>query len=281
MTEQKTRPSLIDIGLNLTHDSFDHDRKDVLQRALDLGVHRMILTGATEEGSLKGLELAKSYPGTFYTTAGIHPHHAKEVNGDTFTVLQELYTLPEVVAVGECGLDYFRDISPRSTQEKVFIAHLEMATGNQLPMFLHQRDAGDSFFSILKEFREKLSDVVVHCFTDDKKILFGLLDLECHIGITGWICDERRGKHLKELVPSIPTDRLMIETDAPYLMPRDLDPKPKTQRNEPMHLPHIALEIAKCTGKPFEQLAQETTVNANSFFRLAPLDEIHSEEDRT
>ena len=281
MTEQKTRPSLIDIGLNLTHDSFDHDRKDVLQRALDLGVHRMILTGATEEGSLKGLELAKSYPGTFYTTAGIHPHHAKEVNGDTFTVLQELYTLPEVVAVGECGLDYFRDISPRSTQEKVFIAHLEMATGNQLPMFLHQRDAGDSFISILKEFREKLSDVVVHCFTDNKKIMFGLLDLECHIGITGWICDERRGKHLKELVPSIPTNRLMIETDAPYLMPRDLDPKPKTQRNEPMHLPHIAHEIAKCTGKPFEQLAQETTVNANSFFRLAPLDEIHSEEDRT
>jgi len=280
MTEQKTRPSLIDIGLNLTHDSFDHDRKDVLQRALDLGVHRMILTGATEEGSLKALEMAKSYPGTFYATAGMHPHHAKEVNGDTFTVLQELYTLPEVVAVGECGLDYFRDISPRSTQEKVFIAHLEMATGNQLPMFLHQRDSGDTFISILKEFREKLSDVVVHCFTDDKKVLFDLLDLECHIGITGWICDERRGKHLKELVPSIPTNRLMIETDAPYLMPRDLDPKPKTQRNEPMHLPHIAREIAKCTGKPFEQLAQETTANANSFFRLPPLDGIHSEEEQ-
>ena len=187
MTEQKTRPSLIDIGLNLTHDSFDHDRKDVLQRALDLGVHRMILTGATEEGSLKALELAKSYPGTFYATAGIHPHHAKEVNGDTFTVLQELYTMPEVVAVGECGLDYFRDISPRSTQEKVFIAHLEMATGNQLPMFLHQRDAGDTFISILKEFREKISDVVVHCFTDDKKILFGLLDLD-RVNRTGFFC---------------------------------------------------------------------------------------------
>ena len=163
MTEQKTRPSLIDIGLNLTHDSFDHDRKDVLQRALDLGVHRMILTGATEEGSLKGLELAKSYPGTFYTTAGIHPHHAKEVNGDTFTVLQELYTLPEVVAVGECGLDYFRDISPRSTQEKVFIAHLEMAKGNQLPMFLHQRDAGDTFISILMRMEIKVSPASRWC----------------------------------------------------------------------------------------------------------------------
>jgi TatD DNase family protein len=226
------------------------------------------------------LELAKSYPGTFYATAGIHPHHAKEVNGDTFTVLKELHAMPEIVAVGECGLDYFRDISPRYVQEKVFITHLEMAVSNQLPMFLHQRDSGDAFISILKEFREKLSDVVVHCFTDDKKVLFGLLDLECHIGITGWICDERRGKHLKELVSSIPANRLMIETDAPYLMPRDLDPKPKTQRNEPMHLPHIAREIAKCTGKSFEQLAQETTANATSFFRLPPLDENHSEEDQ-
>lgn len=281
MTESQNIPSLIDIGLNLTHDSFDHDRKEVLQRALDLGVHRMILTGASEEGSLKALDLAKSYPGTFFSTAGIHPHHAKEVNGDTFTVLKELHDMPEVVAVGECGLDYFRDISPRPTQEKVFVTHLEMAVSNQLPMFLHQRDSGDAFISILKEFREKLSDVVVHCFTDDKKVLFGLLDLECYIGITGWICDERRGKHLKELVSSIPANRLMIETDAPYLMPRDLDPKPKTQRNEPMHLPHIAREIAKCTDKSFEQLVQETTENATSFFRLPKIDENQTQEEQT
>ncbi len=279
MTESQSIPSLIDIGLNLAHDSFDHDRKEVLQRALDLGVHRMILTGATEDGSQKALQLAKAHPGTLFATAGIHPHHAKEVHGETFTILRELHALPEVVAVGECGLDYFRDISPRPTQEKVFIAHLEMAVANQLPMFLHQRDSGDAFISILKEFREKLSDVVVHCFTDDKKVLFGLLDLECHIGITGWICDERRGKHLKELVPSIPANRLMIETDAPYLMPRDLDPKPKTQRNEPMHLPHIAREIAKCTGKSSEQLAMETTSNAESFFRLPPLPTPTSEEE--
>ncbi|MBT5926589.1 MAG: hydrolase TatD [Verrucomicrobia bacterium] len=279
MMESQTMPSLIDIGLNLTHDSFDHDRKEVLQRALDSGVKRMVLTGSSEEGSHKALKLAKAHPGTFYATAGIHPHHAKEVNGDTFTILSKLHSMPEIVAVGECGLDYFRDISPRTTQEKVFITHLEMAMANQLPMFLHQRDSGDAFISILKDYREKLSDVVVHCFTDDKKVLFGLLDLECHIGITGWICDERRGKHLKELVPSIPVNRLMIETDAPYLMPRDLDPKPKTQRNEPMHLLHIAREIAKCTGKSFEQLAQETTASAESFFKLPPFREDNTEEE--
>lgn len=261
-------PSLIDIGLNLTHDSFDKDRQEVIQRAVDLGVHRMILTGASEEGSRKALDLAKNYTRQFYATAGIHPHHAKDVNGDTYTVLKNLYKEPEIVAVGECGLDFFRNFSPKSVQEKVFLSHLEMAVENQLPMFLHQRDAGDAFVSILTNYREKLRGAVVHCFTDSKKVLFDLLDLDCHIGITGWICDERRGHHLKELVASIPANRLMIETDAPYLMPRDLDPKPKSQRNEPMHLPHIAKEIARCVDKPFEQLARESTETSEAFFGL-------------
>ena len=272
-------PTLIDIGLNLTHDSFDKDRDEVIRRAVDLGVRRMILTGASEEGSQKAFELARKRNRYFFATAGIHPHHAKDVNGDTYTVLKDLHAKDEVVAVGECGLDYFRNFSPKSAQEKVFIAHLEMAVKNQLPMFLHQRDAGDAFVSILKDFREKISGAVVHCFTDSKKVLFQLLDLDCHIGITGWICDERRGHHLKELVASIPANRLMIETDAPYLMPRDLDPKPKTQRNEPMHLPHIAREIARCADKPFEQLARETTETAAAFFGLpATLD--NQEEDQ-
>lgn len=263
-------PLLIDIGLNLTHDSFDKDRGEVIKRAVDLGVHRMILTGASEEGSQEALKLARKHHSSFFSTAGIHPHHAKDVNGDTYTVLKDLHQQTEVVAVGECGLDFFRNFSPKSAQEKVFLTHLEMAVENQLPMFLHQRDAGDAFVSILKEYRERISGAVVHCFTDSKKVLFELLDLDCHIGITGWICDERRGRHLKELVGSIPAHRLMIETDAPYLMPRDLDPKPKTQRNEPMHLPHIAKEIAHCVGKSFEQLAKETTETTEAFFGLPP-----------
>jgi TatD DNase family protein len=263
-----TPPELIDIGLNLTHDSFDSDRKTVIQRAQDAGVSRMILTGASLDGSRQALDLARDYPGVLYATAGIHPHHAKEVHGDTWHVLRELHALPEVLAVGECGLDWFRDLSPRPTQEKVFIQHLELAVQNQLPMFLHQRDASDAFVSILADFRERLSRVVVHCFTDSRKALFALLDLDCHIGLTGWICDERRGRHLKELVPSIPADRLMIETDAPYLMPRDLDPKPDTQRNEPMYLPHIAREIARCADKPEDQLARESTTVASAFFQL-------------
>lgn len=271
-------PSLIDIGLNLTHDSFDKDRRDVIHRAVEQGVRRMVLTGASEEGSQKAFELARDQNQYFHATAGIHPHHAKDVNGDTYTVLKELHEKEEIVAVGECGLDFFRNFSPKSVQEKVFLAHLEMAIENRLPLFLHQRDAGDAFVSILKNFREQISGAVVHCFTDSKKVLFQLLDLDCHIGITGWICDERRGHHLKELIPSIPSNRLMIETDAPYLMPRDLDPKPKTQRNEPMHLPHIAREIARCADKPFEQVARETTETAEAFFGLPATPESQGED---
>jgi TatD DNase family protein len=232
----------------------------------------MILTGATEAGSFQAAELAKAYPGRLYATAGVHPHHAKEVNADSAQHLRMLHDRPEVVAVGECGLDWFRDFSPRSTQEKVFVAQLEMAVENQLPLFLHQREASDAFLSILKDYRSRISRAVVHCFTDSRETLFALLDLDCHIGITGWICDERRGRHLKELVASIPSDRLMLETDAPYLLPRDLDPKPKTQRNEPMHLAHITATVARCVGKTTEQLARETTQVAEAFFGLDPVE---------
>ena len=265
-------PELIDIGLNLTHDSFDPDRSEVLERAQEAGVLRMILTGATEAGSFQAAELAKAHPRRLYATAGVHPHHAKEVNADSAQHLRMLHERPEVVAVGECGLDWFRDFSPRSTQEKVFVAQLEMAVENQLPLFLHQREASDAFLSILKDYRSRISRAVVHCFTDSRETLFALLDLDCHIGITGWICDERRGRHLKELVASIPSDRLMLETDAPYLLPRDLDPKPKTQRNEPMHLAHITATVARCVGKTTEQLARETTQVAEAFFGLDPLE---------
>ncbi len=184
-----TLPDLIDIGLNLTHESFDVDRAAVLERAQAAGVGRMILTGATQEGSHQAAELARAHPGRLFATAGIHPHHAKEVNTDTAHQLKSLHACPEVVAVGECGLDWFRDFSPRPVQEKVFIEQLEMAVENRLPLFLHQRDASDAFLSILRDYRPRITRAVVHCFTDDRATLFGLLDLDCHIGITGWICD--------------------------------------------------------------------------------------------
>lgn len=260
---------MIDIGCNLTHDSFDADREAIIQAALTAGVFHMVVTGATEMGSLAAAELARQWPGILTATAGIHPHHASDFSTDTESVLAELHTQVEVVAVGECGLDYFRDFSPRIDQRKAFERQLELAVTCQKPVFLHQREAHADFVAILKDYRTHLSGAVVHCFTDTREAMLDYLALDCYIGITGWICDERRGHHLKDFVAEIPLDRLMIETDAPYLKPRDLRPKVKSHRNEPQWLPWIAKTVADCRGITVDVLAQQTTANAKAFFGLS------------
>ena len=260
---------LIDIGCNLTHDSFDADREAVIEAAQSVGVTQMVVTGATEQGSLAAHLLATQWPEVLTATAGVHPHHASDFSHDTETVLAELHQKPEVVAVGECGLDYFRDFSPRPTQHKAFERQLELAVACQKPVFLHQRDAHADFLAILKTYRAELTGAVVHCFTDTREAMADYLALDCHIGITGWICDERRGQHLKEFVGDIPADRLMIETDAPYLKPRDLRPKVKSHRNEPQWLPWIAQTVAECRGASVEVLAEQTTQTAKAFFNLS------------
>lgn len=259
---------LIDIGCNLTHDSFDGDRDEVIDNARAVGVVQMVVTGASEAGSLKASELARAWPGVLHATAGVHPHLASECTSDTLSVLAELHRLEHIVAVGECGLDYFRDFSPRPQQRKIFERQLELAIDCGKPVFLHQRDAHDDFLAILGEFRPHLSQVVVHCFTDTRQAMLDYLELDCHIGITGWICDERRGQHLKEFVNEIPADRLMLETDAPYLKPRNLRPKARTHRNEPQWLPWIAGTVAACRGTTPEKLAAQTTACTRAFFDL-------------
>ncbi len=258
----------IDIGCNLTHDAFDSDRETVIETARDAGVTRMIVTGATETGSVKARDLADDWPGVLHATAGVHPHHAEEVSSETLSVMAELHQADNVVAVGECGLDYFRDFSPRPAQRRAFESQLELAVDCGKPVFLHQRDAHDDFVAIFREFRPHLVGAVVHCFTDTHAALLEYLEMDCHIGITGWICDERRGYHLKEFVNEIPADRLMLETDAPYLKPRNMKPKIKTRRNEPQWLPWIAGTVAACRGVSPDQLAEETTATARRFFRL-------------
>jgi TatD DNase family protein len=136
-------------------------------------------------------------------------------------------------------------------------------------VFLHQRDAHDAFVGVLREYRPRLLAGVAHCFTGEARELRDYLDLGLSVGITGWICDERRGQHLRELVRQIPLDRLLVETDAPYLLPRDLQPRPSHRRNEPKFLPHITRVIAACRGESFAALAAATTANAVKFFGFA------------
>ena len=259
---------MIDIGANLAHDTFDSDREQVLERAAEQGVMQMIVTGSTLESCQKGLQLAGKHPGILFTTAGVHPHHADEITSSTLTSILDLADQPHVRAIGESGLDFFRDFSPRPVQEKVFVQHIEMASSLAMPLFLHERDAYRRFSDIPKAHRTDLTQVVVHCFTGDRTALFSYLDLDCHIGITGWICDERRGTHLIPLVPNIPADRLMIETDAPYLLPRNLESKPKNRRNEPCYLPFVCRAVAAATNRSKEEVARQTSDTARDFFGL-------------
>jgi len=258
----------VDIGVNLAHDSFDADRDAVMHRAAQAGVVQMMVTGASEDGSRKAIELARQHPGVLFATAGVHPHHAADLTTQALPALAEMARAPEVVAVGECGLDYFRDFSPRDLQRRAFAWQLEIAAQTGKPVFLHQRDAHEDFVAILREHRAAIAGGVAHCFTAGEAERDAYLELGLAIGITGWICDERRGLHLREVVRKIPADRLMLETDAPYLLPRDLKPAPKSRRNEPHHLPHVARAVASARHESLESIARTATENTRRLFRL-------------
>ncbi|HLN48743.1 MAG TPA: TatD family hydrolase [Steroidobacteraceae bacterium] len=258
----------IDIGANLTHDSFAADLEQVIARAMQAGVTRQVVTGADLASSQAAAALAAAHPGHLWSTAGVHPHHAAGFDLSRCEELRELLSLSPVVAVGECGLDYFRDLSPRAAQRSAFVAQLEIAVSVRKPVFLHQRDAHEDFAAILAEYRPGLAGGVAHCFTGGERELEDYLALNLCIGITGWICDERRGLALREVAPRIPSERLMIESDAPYLLPRDLTPRPQSRRNEPAYLPHIARTLAQIRGEAPAQVAAATTHNALRFFGL-------------
>lgn len=266
---------LIDIGVNLTNPSFADKHQAVLDRAYAAGVCQLVLTGTSVEGSEQALELCQKLDETgqrLFSTAGIHPHSASDWNADSAQRLRGLLKESSVRAVGECGLDFNRDFSPRPQQEKVLEEHLAMAVELQMPVFLHERDASQRLLEILRDFRDRLPAAVVHCFTGEKRALFSYLDLDLHIGITGWICDERRGTHLHPLVREIPAARLMLESDAPYLLPRSLRPKPKNGRNEPAYLTEVLREVALHRGESLEDVAAHSTACARAFYGLPSIE---------
>ena len=259
---------LADIGANLTHAAFRDDLDAVLARARDAGITAIIVTGTTLEESRRAAALAQAHPGLLHATAGVHPHHARECGPETIPALRALAAQPGVVALGECGLDFNRNYAPHPDQERWFLAQLELACELGKPLFLHSRDAHPRFAGILRAHRDRLPRAVAHCFTGEREELRAYLALDLYIGITGWICDERRGTHLLQLVREIPRDRLLLETDAPYLTPRDLRPQPQARRNEPAFLPHIARRVAQALGRPAEEIAAETARNARALFAL-------------
>lgn len=261
-------PVLIDIGANLAHDSFDRDRAAVLERARQAGVAAMIVTGSSLEDSARAVALCRQWPDRLRATAGVHPHHAAAFQAADVPRLAELIADPLVAAAGECGLDYNRNFSPPADQRRAFALQLALADRHERPLFLHQRDAHADFLALLREHPQLAKRAVIHCFTGGIAELEDCVAAGLSIGVTGWISDERRGQALRDAVPRIPSDRLMIETDAPYLLPRTLTPKPRDRRNEPMYLPVILDAVAGCRGESAAELARLTTANACRFFGL-------------
>jgi len=262
---------LIDIGVNLTNSSFHDQQAAIVERAIEAGVVQMILTGTSLAVSEEALALCLQLDADaqhLFATAGVHPHDAKAWDASSEGQLRQMLSESRVRAVGECGLDFNRDFSPRPLQEKALEAQLALAAELRLPVFLHERDASERLLAILRDYRDHLPAAVVHCFTGERDALFGYLDMDLHIGITGWICDERRGTHLHSLVGNIPQGRLMLESDAPYLLPRTLRPKPKNGRNEPAYLPQVLQEVALHRGESVESTAAHTTATAKAFFQL-------------
>jgi TatD DNase family protein len=253
-----------DIGANLSHAAFSQDLAQAIERARQALVERIVVTGTTVDESMAAVRIAEEFD--LHATAGVHPHHARDCGPQTISALRSLAAHPRIVAIGECGLDFNRNYSPHPDQERWFVAQLELGLSLDKPLFLHSRDAHPRFYEILKHHRVKRA--VAHCFTGERAELRAYLELDLYIGITGWICDERRGRHLVELVREIPRERLLLETDAPYLTPRDMRPQPKARRNEPAFLPHVLRTVAAALGRPAEEVAAETAGNAMTLFRL-------------
>lgn len=261
--------SLFDICFNFTSSSFRKDEQAVLERALAAKVTHFLVTGSDQNDSAYALQLANTYANDMYATAGVHPHLANTWQADTYTLLRDLASASRVRAIGEAGLDFNRNYSSKDQQLHAFSQQIELAIELQKPLFLHERDAHEDFYKILQNYQHDIGSTVVHCFTGNQTALENYLNMGLYIGITGWICDERRGQHLHDLIQMIPQDRLLIETDAPYLFPRTIKPRPKKQRNEPAYLPHIAEQIAMHRGDSIAALSEYTMHNALRFLGIS------------
>lgn len=260
---------MIDIGVNLTNNRFDKDRPELIKRARLQGIEHMLVTGTNVAESQAAVALCRQYADMLSCTAGVHPHDADGVASDYLEVLSALAKQDQVKAIGECGLDFNRNFSAPAQQKRVFSAQVALAAKLDMPLFLHQRDAFDAWFEILSAYLDKVPAMVAHCFTGDKQQLLQCVDAGMYIGITGWVCDERRGQALAEIVKHIPLEQLMIETDAPYLTPRNIRPKPKSSRNEPSYLRFIVPVLAREMACSEQDIIDHSKRNAKNVFGIA------------
>ena len=263
----KSRPPFIDIGVNLTHDQLLDNIDKVINDMIDANVNNAIITSSCIDETYKALEIIDKYPSIFYTTVGFHPHNAKEFKESNISIIKKLLDNKDVVAIGECGLDFYREYSTKREQVNCFENHLSLASETKKPLFLHERDAFNDFYDMLKNHCDDLQNFVVHCFTGNKSNLIKYLDIGAYIGLTGWLTDTNRGSHLKDIIKFIPHDRIMIETDAPYLIPHNMNFK-HDGMNKPAYLPYVAEAVALSMDLELNYLSTITIENTKKFFNL-------------
>ncbi|XP_045117483.1 3'-5' ssDNA/RNA exonuclease TatD-like [Portunus trituberculatus] len=281
---------IVDIGANLTNKKFTRDLDSVVGRARDAGVHKIMVTGTTVQSSKEALRLTRLFPETLYSTAGVHPHEAKSWDEETEEALREILANHEVVAVGECGLDFNRNFSPQETQLEVFHKQVSLACSLKKPLFIHERDAHNEVLEVLRKYKDRLPPVVIHCFTGDATQAAAYLKEGCYIGLTGYVWKDKSEDGVRRILEDgiVPLDRLLVETDSPFMYPNTraskLPPYVKEaltersltflhryctfQRNEPCSLPVTIEMIAAYMKKKSDQVALQTTFNALKVFGL-------------
>lgn len=251
---------LIDTHCHLDFPEFDKDREEVIRRAKNQGIDYIINIGSTLEGSKKSLELAAKYD-FIYATAGIHPHDADRFDEKIRAHLEQLAKSDKVVAIGEIGLDYYKNYSLPAKQKALFVSLIKLANDLGKPLVIHSRQAQEETLEILKQAPPK--SAVVHCFSGDEDFLKACLDSGFFISFTCNIT-YKKAEDLRKLVKLTPPERLLLETDAPFLAPQVF----RGQRNEPLYVKYLAQEIAKIKEISIDELAKITTHNAKDFFNL-------------
>ncbi len=253
---------LIDSHCHLDMRDFDKDREAVIRRAQKEGIVHMISIGIDVKSSQFAIDLARKYD-FISATVGCHPHDADECSALDFEKLTSMAAEPEVVAWGEIGLDYYRNYSEKENQRKIFQAQLELAQTAKLPVIIHDRDAHEEVYATLEKMGKGERKGVIHCFSGDRDLAEAFIALGYYISIPGTVT-YKKAEQIKEVAATIPLDRMLVETDAPFLAPV---PR-RGKRNEPSLVIHTAREIAKLRDIPFETLAEQTTRNARTIFGL-------------
>ena len=258
---------IADIACNFSSERFDKDLDEVINRAIANKITKFGLICSRISDLNKLLKIYQQYSKSMFYTIGVHPHHANEINDGYLKKLKDVIATNNPHAIGETGLDFYRNLSTYEEQIYAFEEQIKISIYTNKPLFLHQRDSHDDFIKILKKYSSDISKAVVHCFTGTQQQLDDYLELDCYIGVTGWICDKKRNVELRKTIKNIPLEKLMVETDCPYLIPKNLVEKPKNNRNEPTNLNHIINEIAVLMEIDIDILRKQTFKNTINYFK--------------